>query len=1135
MRAGTRTCQGDATWGACTGVVAPATEVCDNGLDEDCNGSADDGCTTATVCDPMAPGPACGAGQQCLPSTTGDTTCVAPTGLGTQYSTCTSDASCAAGFACIDTGQNTAYCMQWCTNTLQCPLLFDTCSGLTPSVYAGTLEPRRLLRRPGLNPLCYACGMSKDGSDDAAAVTVDEAGPSPGHHAALERVRERLLGRPREASKIGRYSILSVLGEGGMGIVYSVYDDQLDRRVALKLLKRPHEGPARVRALREAQAMARVSHPNVVAVFEVGEHEDELFVAMEHVHGETLREWQWAESPSWREVVDKYLQAGRGLAAAHAEGLIHRDFKPHNVIVGDDGRVRVLDFGLAARHGEPESISGPSGEVMSPQHSGLEAPLTETGTVVGTPAYMAPEQFCQTDFDHRADQFSFCVALWEALYGCRPFEGADGAALVVAVSEAEIREGEYSEAPKSIRTALRRGLAFEAAERWPDMPTLLRELERLASARSTRSRWIAAGAGLAVVGAVVAAGPIRRGIAGRAVEQCEAEAQTELDLFWNQQRRDALAEGITSSGLPSGQQTSEHAARWIDDFGQAWRTARAEACVATRVDEAWNRDDAARAAWCFDALRIEASTLVDALTQADRATAERAVTGAAGLSDARDCLNLTTLRRRPAPPAPQQQSRFVAAHETLSRARTLWVTAQYDESLEEAEAALQLGRALQSPSLVSAAQEVSGRGLEKDGRLRSGCTAARRGVLRRLEGPRPPKRSRSRMGAFPAVRPPTRPAATKAIRWGKLGELALSELELPAQHTLWGSHWHTMANAYAIAEDLRGARETYDRALPIQRAALTPNHPVVAYILIGRGNVQEQLAEHEAAITDYQEAAEILENAYGPEHPVVALPLGNLATAHTTMGKLDEAIAEYERALAIFDQAHGPDHPESTIHLEGLARAAGEAGDRERSLSLYERVVRIRESALGPSHPHVARALVPIGHIVSDRDPKRARELLGRAKSIYATSGGLDTLSGAFLLHGLAQLDERDENFEAALEAYQRVLEIQRTTLGADHPELSVALSDLGRIHARLGHDSQAQELLEDAVVRYDAMDRADAGEATARFELAKLWVKRDETSDRALAQAQRALDQMGASEAADSERAEALTAWIEQHRRSPP
>jgi eukaryotic-like serine/threonine-protein kinase len=242
----------------------------------------------------------------------------------------------------------------------------------------------------------------------------------------------------RLPARIGRYEVLARLGQGGMGVVCTAYDDRLERKVAIKLLSRGPRGgtddSTRVSRLeREAQALAQISHPNVLQVFEVGRYEAQVYIVLEYVKGSTLGVWCRAAPRSWRAVLEKYLQAGEGLQAAHAVGIVHRDFKPDNALVDAAGRVRVMDFGLARVGLAPEPASG-GGETATAQTSErssptLELSLTSPGAVLGTPAYMAPEQFRGEDVDARTDVYCFCVALWEALFGARPFRGRDLAEL----------------------------------------------------------------------------------------------------------------------------------------------------------------------------------------------------------------------------------------------------------------------------------------------------------------------------------------------------------------------------------------------------------------------------------------------------------------------------------------------------------------------------------------------------------------------------------------------------------------------------------------------------------------------------------------------------------------------------------
>ena len=279
-------------------------------------------------------------------------------------------------------------------------------------------------------------------------------------------------------SRVGRYVIERVLGEGGMGAVYLAHDPELNRRVAIKLLHASMSSNPehKARFLREAQAMARVSHPNVVAVHDIVNLDDQLVVAMEYVEGSTLREWM--KSPrSVRQIVELFRQAGAGLAAAHAAGLIHRDFKPGNVLIGVDGAVQVSDFGLA--RSADGSADAPVPEAAPAPDGLLGEALTQAGLVMGTPGYMSPEQMLLQPIDGRSDQFSFCVALYEALHGRRPFAGKALEELLRAIRERKYQPPRTrTQVPGWLREVVLRGLSPAPEERFPSMEALLLALAR---------------------------------------------------------------------------------------------------------------------------------------------------------------------------------------------------------------------------------------------------------------------------------------------------------------------------------------------------------------------------------------------------------------------------------------------------------------------------------------------------------------------------------------------------------------------------------------------------------------------------------------------------------------------------------
>lgn len=297
--------------------------------------------------------------------------------------------------------------------------------------------------------------------------------------------------------QVGRFTLLRQLGAGSMGAVYAAYDERLDRRVAIKLLHQAESAGSlqRQRVLREAQALARIAHPNVVSIFEVGEVVtgqglEQVFIAMEFIDGATLSEWQ-KEKP-WPEVLRMYLAAGRGLHAAHLAGLIHRDFKPDNVLVGKDGRPRVADFGLA-RLGADE-VAPPAEAAARISGEGLTAPLTIEGEIAGTPGYMSPEQLRGDNVTAHSDQFSFCAALYEGLYGHLPYAGTTFSELAGNMRAGRILPPPAgSPVPPEVHAGLVRGLSVEPAKRFPSMADLLSTLaleqgHTAAGAREARQR-----------------------------------------------------------------------------------------------------------------------------------------------------------------------------------------------------------------------------------------------------------------------------------------------------------------------------------------------------------------------------------------------------------------------------------------------------------------------------------------------------------------------------------------------------------------------------------------------------------------------------------------------------------------------
>jgi serine/threonine protein kinase len=368
---------------------------------------------------------------------------------------------------------------------------------------------------------------------------------------------------PTSREHIGRYRIERELGRGGMGIVYLAFDPDLDRKVAVKVLR----GRDDRRLVREGQAIAKLRHPNVVSVFDIGTDAGDVFIAMEYVPGGTIGEWLKIERP-WRVVIDRYLAAGRGLAAAHAAGLVHRDFKPDNVLLGDDGAVVVSDFGLARIDEDADTKL---------RESALD--VTRTAGVAGTPAYMSPEQFRGEAADARSDQFSFCVALWEGLFGARPFGGGSVEDLSRAVLAGVILSPPSREVPRRVVRALRRGLSRDAAARFASMSELLAAIAP--RGRAPIMFGCAGVLALSVAGYLVLH-PSSQIAAARlaaipTTPSC-ADAGAPIRSVWND---DARAKYIASD--PDADNAAQDVT-WFDQYAGEWADAAIAACRRRQSD-----------------------------------------------------------------------------------------------------------------------------------------------------------------------------------------------------------------------------------------------------------------------------------------------------------------------------------------------------------------------------------------------------------------------------------------------------------------------------------------------------------------------------------------------------------------------
>ncbi|MEM9456335.1 MAG: tetratricopeptide repeat protein [Myxococcota bacterium] len=785
--------------------------------------------------------------------------------------------------------------------------------------------------------------------------------------AVKARVLQTLFGAPARPPMLGRYVVLGPLGQGGMGTVLEAFDRTLDRRVAIKVLHEDLGQEHAARLLREAQAMAKLSHPNVVQVFEADTIDDQPFVAMELVQGQTLRQWiRQTPRPTWRQCVEVFIQAGQGLAAAHAQGLIHRDFKPSNALIDDQGRVRVLDFGLARRTevditdderpnregdttedrrplvapGRPPEKSGTMRAPDRPQpplDPVLARPLTKTGVVMGTPAYMPPEQLGGREADARSDQFSFCVSLYEAIYGERPFEGGTLTGLMTSMTNRALRPiPRGSGVPTRLRSILMRGLAASPVERWPSMDALLHQLRTLVVPHARR--WMAVGVttGLVALGTGLALGQYVQ-----VKDRCTG-ALAQLDGLWDDARRQQVRAAILGTERSFAPDTWARIESRLDAYAANWVGKYVEICEATSVRGEQSQEALGLRMHCLDRRRTALRATVDVLADADAEVVTNAVELVAGLPTLTRCDDLRWLeqqgQRVPPPEDPQVATAVQAQRARLADIAAMHEAGRYADALDALDAVVQHAQALDYPPLWAEA-------------------LYRRGALRDSNG-----------------------------------QYAEAEQDLRQAHALAVVHHHnrvaldtavtlTFVVGYHLNRHAEGQQWGEMEALPLAQRIREPLEE--AQSLGNLGNVFHAQGDYDQAKLHHQRALAIRQEALGPNHPRLANSLGNLGNVSVRRGDYDQARAYYQRSLAIFETALGPDHPHVANSHTSLGDAFAHQGDHDQARDHYQRALTIFEEVLGPDHSRLAYPLIGLATVALDTDdPTTAREYAERALSV---------------------------------------------------------------------------------------------------------------------------------------------------------
>jgi serine/threonine protein kinase/tetratricopeptide (TPR) repeat protein len=871
-------------------------------------------------------------------------------------------------------------------------------------------------------------------------------------HAASQQESTAWI-EPTRGMEVGRYVVLKQVGQGGMGVVYAAYDPDLDRKVALKILRPSQsesDAQSRTRLVREAQAMARVSHPNVCSVFDVGIYGDQVFVAMEFVEGSTLQDWLKEPRP-WREVLRVLLKTGRGLLAAHEAGLIHRDFKPANVLLDSNGRPRVTDFGVARFASSGPGAASPEAIARDPRVATFFS-MTHAGMMVGTPLYMSPEQYLGQRLDARSDQFSFCVVLYQALFGRMPFEPARMAAVAQGLL---LRGGELppqmagviaapprdSKAPAWLRQAVMRGLALKPEERFPGMKELLEALsQEPRRVRNRRALWTG---GLLLV--ALAAGA---GFLAQQNRVCDGADRLMAEV-WNPQVQRNLESSFTGTGRPFAAQVALTVTQSLDTYARSWIRQSTDACMAARVHGVQTEEILSRRVVCLERRRKDLRALNLVFSSADGALVEKAVDAVNALPALHECADVETLMDlRDLPADPSRRAEIERLQTQLSEVKALMDAGRYKAAHEQVQK-------LEQPVLATGYRTL---------------TAEMRyhlGWLHYLLGERD-QAARVLDQAFNDAESSRADRLKIAIlnklifvhgnqeQWGLAdlwGRVALSSLTRAGDDTL------LTADVLGNLGNVEMARQRYSEArdyLERARALLAPDHPRRLKLTFLLGMIALNLEDGPRAEELLGEALRRAESLQGKEHPDTARRRAAFAEALRRVGKPALALEHAQAALEVRREVLGPKHLEVIITTELVGMCLLELNRYEEALETYRTALALSREDVGDDDPGLQYSYDGIGQaLVGLRRYAEAVSALEKAMSFKPQQETPDqqrTLgeSGFALARALWGLGQKERARAEAARAREILTRTQQTKKVA---ELDAWLGSIGvRPAAPLAH-----------------------------------------------------------------------------------
>ncbi len=873
----------------------------------------------------------------------------------------------------------------------------------------------------------------------------------------------------------GRYEVRARLGAGGMGTVFLARDPDLDREVAIKVLHPDIAEEHRARLFAEAKTMARLVHPNVVTVFDLGEEEGRIFVAMERVKGGTLRQWVVRKRPSWRELVLVYRDAARGLHAAHAEGIVHRDFKPDNVLIAEDASgtpiAKVTDFGLARIRNAPTGAVAESIGIAT--HGGDHR--ASDAKLAGSPPYMAPETIRGARSNAHSDQFSFAVALHESVYGALPFEAESIIALFAQITGGLRRPRPDVRVPARLAKVIDRGLDRDPQRRHPSLLAVADALDDCLVPRWRR--YAVPLVGVAVIGSA-AAGALVAG--GDAPTPCRG-AELRIAEAWNEDRARTVEAAIVATGVPYADAAREQVRTRLDDYAGAWARAHTSACEATHVEGAQSPEALEMRVRCLDERRAALMRTAELLEHPDAAMMEHAVAMASALPSLAHCEDPSALSAEFAPPSdPAIAAEIDAVREQLEGPRAQLEARRYDDALAAVVPLVARADALGYDPLRVEVRAVHGQALSDIGRYADAEPVLREAYELAIAVGH--ERALADITASLTMVVGFHLARQDAGRaWGISSESYARRVD-PEGRELAGA-LNGVGIVLATSGELDAAGERFEHALRIWETQ--PGEPGIgtAGALTSLGNLRSLQGRLDDAVEIYARAEALATESFGAQHPTVGTAYGNLALVLDKQGKREEALVAHRRALAIHEAAYGPDHPSVAFALNNAAVVLDELGRPAEAMPLYERALAIRERAYGPEHTYVAQTLDNIG-LSLDIAGKPTEGIVFhlRALALFEKLGGPNVLGA---LERTASAEERLKRLDEALVHRERAVTLAKQ-LGDDPSALPYTELELAKLRWTRGEHAAARSIAE------QAREHAN-GVAPEQHAAAETWLREHE------------------------------------------